>query len=436
MSATAPIYRGWFVALSAVCGIMFGITVLGTVTFGYFVGPLREEFGWTETQVASALSVYLTIVAIALPVIGRLVDRYGARRIVLGSLVLYAAAIASLSLQRGSLAQLYLTYGAVALLGAGVSPVPFARALSLWFDRRRGLALGIALTGGGLGLSVLPKIAQALIGEVGWRGAYVGLALLVLLVGLPIAWLFLRDRPTPEEAGRELGDAPPKSGSANAAPMAGLEVREATATRAFWIMALSFTGLGLAIAGCNAYVPRILMNAGFSAGEASNVQVAMGLAAILGRLAGGYLMDRLYAPLVAFASALSAVFAMLLLTGASGFGLLAIVIGVLLGFATGVEGDVVSYLTSRFFGPRRFAELYGWLAFAYLAGGAAGPLLMGRSIDTLGSYDRGLYVFAGALFAGSVLLLFLGPYRFGGRRGAADGAMAQRLGASSTAAGR
>jgi MFS family permease len=401
------IYSGWRVPVAAAFGISCGVTVLSAVSFGYFVKPLHSAFGWTESEIAIALTLHSGTLVCTLPWVGRLVDRFGTRNVVLPSTILYGLVLASLSFLTPLKIHLYASYIALAVLGSGASPITYARAITLWFDRRRGMALGLALTGSGVGLAAIPVYTQFLIATFGWRNAYLGLGGLLIFIVAPIIALLLRDAPKNKT---EMAVEKREMDYDQSDLSSGFSVRESIKGWRFWVMAGSFLFLGTAIGAMHGYLAPIMAQHGLSAAEAAKVSVALGLSTILGRLLGGYLMDRIYAPIVGAVAGMAAVAAILILQGLTEYGYTALLIGGLYGLASGTEGDLLSYLTGRYFGRKNFAELYGWLAAAHMFGMMIAPLALARSAELLGSYNVALLGSAAALAVGSFVLLSLGRY--------------------------
>src|SRR5262245_39238616 len=176
----------WWVVFATICGLLVGAGPINVFTFGVFLKPITEDLGLSRGAFSMALTVHAAIAAIVLPIIGWLVDRWGARRIMLPGLFLYALATASYALiQASPLLFIFLIFALTGLVGGVQSPIPYAAVIAEWFDQHRGLALGIGTAGVGLGVVVMPQVAALLIDAFGWRLAYVGLAVAVLLVAFP-----------------------------------------------------------------------------------------------------------------------------------------------------------------------------------------------------------------------------------------------------------
>src|ERR1700722_1096658 len=141
------LFRGWWIVVVAIVGQCFGLAPLLVYTFGIFAKPLAQEFHTNRGSIALAVSLLDVVITFAAPGAGRLVDRYGARRITVISYFGLAAALVGLSLVRPPLSLLYTFYALAGLLGIATCPVTFSRVVANWFDKKRGLALGFASTG-------------------------------------------------------------------------------------------------------------------------------------------------------------------------------------------------------------------------------------------------------------------------------------------------
>jgi MFS family permease len=388
----------WGVVLGSLLGLMVGNGPIMQFTFGIFLKPITEEFGWNRTQASLALVLGVTLTAICVPFAGGLMDRHGVRAVTLPAIALLAAFTAAVAFVATSPILFIVLYGLMGIAAAGQTPLPYAKAITAWFDDKRGLALGIAMAGVGLGAALIPQFAQALVSSYGWRGAYIGLGVGVFMLAFP-AVLFLVKMPP-----RESGNTQP---SAQALP--GLSLREAAHTSEFRALAATCFLVACATNGTIAHVVPLLGDRGVTASEAAGSLAFAGLSLIIGRIWAGYMLDRMHGPIV------SAVFFALPLIG---IGLLAANVSspalcvVLIGLGLGAEVDLIAYLTSRYMGLKSFGEIYGLLFAIFLLGSAVGPLVMGVSFDVFASYGPCIAVFAGALIAAIYLMLRQGEYRF------------------------
>ena len=400
---------GWWIVFVAAIGLFMGYGPIVTFTFGVFLRLLNQEFGWSRGDIAQAFSLSLLVMSVAFPFIGRLVDRLGARKVIIPSILLFGLAFMSLSQLSANLWHLYAVYIVLGLVGGGTAPVPYSNVLSHWFDKKRGLALGVAMVGLGLGAFVMPSLAQSLLVSYGWRHAYIIIGVMVMIVTIPVVGLFLKE--TPEMVGLAPDGATivhqPTAGHPQ---YVGLTATEAWQTSTFWVLVGSFFLMSASVHGCLIHLVPLLTDRGISPQLAAAATSLFGGALLFGRVGAGYLLDHFFASTVAVGFFSGATLGLILLwSGATGS--TAFVAAFLVGLGMGAEGDIIAYLVGRYFGLRAFGEIYGYAFGAFTLGGVVGPLLMGKGFDATGSYSLGLGVFVFATMLAAGLMTRLGPYR-------------------------
>jgi predicted MFS family arabinose efflux permease len=272
----------------------------------------------------------------------------------------------------GNLWQLYAIFAILGAVGSGTAHLAYARAVSTWFERRRGMALGVVMTGGAVGAIILPPFAQALIQGLGWRGAFGSLGALVLAVGLPVVVPMVRERP---------GFGLDRRGETE-----GATVSQALRSRVFWILLVVLFLFSIGQNGALAHLSALLTDRGIPPDRAAIAVSLMGAASLLGRLAAGWLLDRLFAPRLAFCVIALAALGMYTLAFAHSLAAGAIAAS-LVGAGMGGEAAITPYILSRYFGLKSFSMLYGFTWTGYAIAGAIGPVLMGRAYDTTASYQ-------------------------------------------------
>ena len=365
-------YPGWKIVMASFFGIMVSFAAIVPYTFGLFVKPLAESFGWHREVTSAGFSIAALTLAAASPGLGFLLDRYKPRRIVLPCIVVFSAAYASLALLTPHLMQFYLTFFVIGLVGNGTAYIGYSRAISTWFNYRRGFALSIMLAGTGLGAMLLPVLVQAVITQLGWRAAYLTLGLLAFTVGFPLTAAFVRERPVAQQdrdVSTELGEP----------------VARALATPAFWIIAATVCLYAISVNGTIAHLSALLTDRGVSAAGAAWSVSIIGATGLVGRLLTGLFVDRFFGPRVSQIMLLITVLGIVMLSVANSLtaGLIA---AALIGFSMGSEGDITPYLLGRYFGLKRISTLYALTWTTYAIGAATGPILVGRVFDTMGSY--------------------------------------------------
>jgi MFS family permease len=365
-------YPGWKIVLAGFFGVMVSFAAIVPYTFGLFLKPLTASFGWHREATSAGFSIAALTVAAASPGLGFLLDRFRPRSIILPCIVVFSAAYASLALLTPHLLHFYLTFFVIGLVGNGTAYIAYSRAISTWFNRRRGFALSIMLAGSALGAMVLPVLAQAVITHLGWRAAYLTLGVLAFAVGFPLTAAFVRERPVAQQ-------------DRNVSTDFGEPVAKALATPAFWIIAATVCLYAISVNGAIAHLSALLTDRGISASGAAWSVSIIGATSLVGRLLTGLFLDRFFGPRVSQIMLLMTVLGIVLLSVANSLTAGLIAAG-LIGFSMGSEGDITPYLLGRYFGLKRFSTLYALTWTTYAVGGATGPILVGRVFDTLGSY--------------------------------------------------
>jgi MFS family permease len=252
---------------------------------------------------------------------------------------------------------------------------------------------------------VAPAYTVWLIEEFGWRGAYVGIGLLPLLLAGPFVWIWFRPRQPGEPESVADGAVAP------AAPVAhwGLTLGEAVRGYRFWVLCASIFAIYLAVSGISPNLIAALTDQGFTAATAATVQGVYGFSIMLGRLVVGWLIDRYWAPGVAVVSLSLPAIGCVILMGSPDF-TWAVIAAFLIGFAAGAELDLMAFFAARYFGLAHYAKIYAILyAILAVAGGLA-PMLFARVFDVTASYDISFLIATGLFLFGAVILLALGRY--------------------------
>ena len=408
--ASSEFSRGWRVLLASLLGTACGASPIPYNTIGFFIEPLQREFGWSRAEISVGITIYGVLGALLAPLFGWMADRYGVRRVALGSLAAFGLVFASFAVVPGSLLGFYTLWILVGLVGIGSTPITWSRAINLWFFKSRGLALGLTLLGTSLTAMFLPKLTVFLIQNYGWRSTYGLIALLPLGVALPVGLLWFRE-PRPEERPAELTAA--VQDSSTSTPPGGLlgrSLAEAVREPRFWLLWLSIVLINIAYGGALVHMPSMLGAQGFTK-EAATVMGAFGLSIFFGRIITGFLLDRIWAPLVTFPILCLPAISCWILTSEYVLSLqMAFIAAFLLGLAGGAETDLIAYLSGRYFGMAHYGQIYGVLYMAFGISTGISPTLYGWVRDTTGSYDAMLQIATVLFLIGASLILLLGPY--------------------------
>jgi len=401
-----PFYRGWLVVAVCLLGVSTGPAAFTLGSMGLFFDGFEREFGWSRGDVSSALSIMMGVTAVSLPFVGWLIDRYGVRRVLAPSVALFGLLLMSASLVT-QLWQLVAVYVLIGFLGVGANSVGYMRLLAAWFDRRRGLAIGVAGSGTGLGFAYVPVITQYAVADYGWRGGYVLLGAVMLVVTLPLVLIVLREHPS--DVGLHVdGDPVPAEHHAEADVGPGISLAEAARRRDFWFMLCTFVSVAFVLYGAIPHLVPLLEGRGFDVATAAWIASLFGFATFGGRILIGSLVDHFEARLVAV------VFFAL---SAGGMALLALDLplwavllsALLLGGSLGAEVDMLAYLISRYFGVRCFSQIFGAMFGVVMFSMALGPKIFGEVFDRTGSYTTVILAGVPACLISMVLVGLLGP---------------------------
>ena len=400
--------RGWPVLTSAIFGIAFGLSPMPFYTMGIFAPILAREFHWTFAQIFAGLTCTSAAVIFASPVVGLTADRIGVRPVALTSVALFGLCFMGVGLSSGSLPLYYFTWVMIAVLGTGTLPITWTRAVNDCFESGKGLALGLSLLGTGLFGFLIKPLAAWFIAEFGWRGAYVAIGALPLLIALPIGLMFFRDpgRGSNDSANRAAAASRPR-----AVRTEGLTLRETLSEWRFWLLSSCFIAVAFAIGGLIPNMENMLRLSGFTHENIVFLTSLIGLSVIVGRVLGGWLMDRLWAPAVA-AVILGAPAAGCLILAAPVVSDRGAMLSIfLIGLAAGAEYDLLAFMVARYFGMKSYSGIYGVLYSCYALGAGVGPVAFGASFDRTHSYSESLHIAMALFLVPSLLMLSLGPYR-------------------------
>ena len=364
--------------------------------FGLFLIPISTEFGWPRSAVSIVLLIIAIAGALSYPIVGRMIDRYGARRIILAGNLLFAASVALVSLSSASYVQFYLAYALLGIAAAIPSPVTFTKVIAGWFDRNRGLFMGfVGGVGNGVGAALAPVYVNSLLVTYDWRGAMLGLAAAIVVIGFPVLFLFLRD--------------PPKSDKKAAESTEGMTLAEARKTATFWLILVSIAMGAGCVTAVFAHVIPMLVDRGIGMDKAITVLVTFSMVTAVWQVGVGYALDRISKPWIAAPFYIAAMAGLLLLEFSSSYSSL-LLAGVLLGLGLGTEYGILPYFLSRYFGVRHYGAISGTVYGVIVLTQGITPFLMDLNFDSSGNYRIAITVICLALLSGAFLLTRLPPF--------------------------
>ncbi|MBD3759337.1 MFS transporter [Rhizorhabdus sp.] len=361
--------RAWGPLLGACLCSFCGMAAVVYFTYGLFQPHIVRDTGWSAAGVAAAMGPGVLFGGLMLPLVGRMTDKFGGRRLILMGGISFAIGMVCLGLLSVNLIMFTVLTMVTYLLGFAGTVLPYARVLTGWFVKRRGMALSLMFCAAALGTAAWPLFAAFLIEDIGWRRAYVVMGCIaggvIFLCGL----FLLRDAPEPQPI--EFGTA----------VKPGLTVSEALRSALFWKICLIFTVVSAVFGGSSVQFPILLQKLGVDGGTAAASMSMVGIAMFVSRVLLGLVIDRLF---VAHATI------GIILVGALAFALLLVGIAqplvfaaaFFVGFGLGAEYAIVAYIVSQAFGLRAYGAIYGIITLATTLGMAGGPAAIGVSLVT------------------------------------------------------
>ncbi len=365
--------------------------------FGVVLKPISEEFGWNRAQLTGAVMLAMIVLSICQPLVGLLVDRIGAKKILVGGIALLGVSLIPFAFAT-SLWQIYVLYGVLISLGlAAASPVLTTSIVGRWFTHNRGLAMSVATSGSAFGQLLIVPVATWIMLATSWQTTYQVLAVALLAVALPISAIFLRDAPPAAVAA---GEAP--------APEEGLTLREAVAHPAFWILAFGFVVCGWTMAFPNTHFLAYADDMGMSVLHAANTISVTAIFSILGSVLLGLAADRFRrTSVLALTYALRGLAFLLLFWLPAGN--LLYVYGLVLGISWTATTPLTAAIAADRYGPKHLGFIFGSLFTFMNLGFGFGSLLGGVIFEMTGGYQLALIVNV-ALGLAATVLVFLVPH--------------------------
>ncbi len=403
MAEGATASQEWRAGWRVVVACMGGMTLLGLgfLTIPTFYAPLEHEFHWTRGQFSSAFLVYAGASVLLAPLVGRVLDRWGVRRIALPGCVLVGIAWALFATLTGSLVQWLLLWLFLACACQMIMVTVWSAAVSSYFTVSRGLALALTMGANGGTQLIGANLTNHLIEHQGWRHAFVIMGLGWGAVVTLLCVFLLKDRRAPRRG--EWAAAP-------AAELPGFTVREGVRSASFMKLAAAVFLCYLLTNGLMLHVVPLLESRGLGHDPAVWIYSSLGITGALANVASGYLVDRLPAkPVAVFLLALPAIACALLLQPSTSFWQRFIAANIF-GIAAGGQMPALVYLATRHFGLRSFGTLFGFVGSAMAIASAVGPFLAGQMFDRTHSYTLFLTICIPLALVGGLVVFSLGRY--------------------------
>ena len=386
----------WRIVVGALVGVAFGVNGISYAAFGVMVDPLAAAFGTPVSRINLWVTCWSFGNVAAAPVIGALADRFGARRVILTALPIF---ILSLILEGSIGPHLWMLYTLAAIVGSvgtGSGPITYSRVVNTWFDAGRGAALGIMSAGIGLCYLLGPRLVQALVDAKGWRAGFFGLAAAHLLAfPLIIGWVRER-RETVVRASRPVE--------------VGFTVRQTLRLPVFWYATVAFFLYGLCAGGVTVNLVPFMTASGLTRASAASYMGLLGIFSVTGRVATGFIIDRLPVGLVCGVILVleGLAFATFGLYGTGAVGLTLAVTG----FAFGGEVSCMSYAIVRYFGVRHYGAINGLFAIVVGIAVGLGPPLIGYLHEASGGYRVPFLTGAAMAVASAIFFAVLASFPY------------------------
>ena len=387
----------WPLLLAAMMGV--GLASVIPYSIGIFIGPIRQDFGWSSELILAAFALIGIMGIIGAPFTGQLIKRFSARTLALTGTVVIALGTATLGLIPRSVELFFACFLVIATGNTLVSAIIWQKIIVERFVKARGLAVSVALCGSNIAGSISPLLATLVIQETNWRVGYFALGAYMLLSVLPLAWFFFRE--TPVDVMRSKAD--------NLTPLAGLTPRQAVRTLEFWCMSVSFMFAGMGITGYVVYLVPMLTSRGLPLLLAASVLSGLSVAALGGRLLAGALMDHVFAPRLASIALILPLASSALLLFLPPEYWVAVAAAVLVGLSTGAEFNMIAYLTTRYFGLKDYGAIGGIFYCVFMLGCLGGQQLPALLLHWWG-YEQVIIVFGASFVIASTMMLACRPY--------------------------
>ena len=400
------IYRGYPIAL--VVFLSTGLSVgMAQYAFGEFATPLKEEFGWSQTQLNLSLA-FSFISGLLAPFIGNLSDRIGIRPVMFGSLLL----IASGFLLRPLISELWHWYLFSSLVYAGfpgATIMPAGKMVGLWFPKTRGRVMGAVVAGNNFGGVTMPPLAAGIITAVSWEMAYVTFGLLMAVLGIVALLVIVEDESKVESEMNRTGRSD-QAHVARAAARAGLTVKQALANRNFWLIMLGLVAATFTYQGVLTQLRQHFEESGFApavATTAVSIVAGMGIAS---KLAFGRASEKITARIATIISvSFQALGVFIIATTDTTFVLW---VGIFI-FGTGFGGlgALIVLVVQEAFGMKEFGGIMGLMQVGMIASGTGAPLIAGAIHDSTDSFDNSFLIVVAVFILGIVALALARPVK-------------------------
>ena len=391
--------RSTGVVFACTVGIALGLTSTVQTVFSLFLVPISNEFETSRSSVSAVLLLIALSNALVYPLIGRLADRFGARIIIMTGLLIFVLSVACASLVQ-SLIHLYVVYFMIGVSGSVLGPILFTKIIAGWFDNNRGFYLGvIGGVGNGIGSTLMPIFVFMLMSDHGWRFAYQGIALLILIIGFPVLYSLLRD---PPDSIKALTDSK-VSDAEDATDRTGLTLSQSRQTKTFWLLLVSISLCTGCLMAVFTHIIPILTDRGLSMKDATSVLATFAMMTVVAQVSIGALLDKLTRPRAIAPFFIIAALGIGIIGSSSSIPML-LLSAALMGFGLGAEFGLLPYSISRYFGLRDYGSISGVMYSIVALTTGFTPVLMDVVFDVFGDYKFALLAALAGMLVGAIII--------------------------------
>ncbi|MDP6056013.1 MAG: MFS transporter [Dehalococcoidia bacterium] len=400
------IYRGYPIAVVVFLstGLSVGMT---QYSFGEFAGPLKEEFGWTQTQLNLSLA-FSFISGILAPFVGNLSDRIGIRPVMFISLLL----IASGFLLRPLITELWHWYLFSSLVYAGfpgATIMPVGKMVGLWFPKTRGRVMGAVVAGNNFGGITMPPLAAAIIASLSWEMAYLTFGLIMAALGAVALFVIVEDENKIESEMNRTGRGD-LAQIARAASQTGITVREALMNRNFWLVMIGLVAATFTYQGVLTQLRQHFEESGFTPAVATTAISVIAGMGIGSKLAFGRASENITARIATIISVSLQAIGVFIIAQVDAAPLMWVGIFVF-GLGFGGLGALIVLVVQEAFGMKEFGGIMGLMQVGMIASGTGAPLVAGAVHDSTGSFDSSFMLVVGIFVIGIVALVLARPVK-------------------------
>ncbi len=393
------VYYGWWLLAGSVVAMAIGSGV-SFWAFGLYVQPLEDDFGWSRADVSLGFSVSILVSGLAGPMVGKWIDVRGPRIVIIIGAVLTGLTYILMA-TTDELWQWYVYQSINAVPRQMMFFIPFQTLIARWFNRRRGVALGVLGSGFSLGGLVVVPVMRFVIDNYGWEASFVFSGIITTAIFVPLGLFLVKN--SPEDVGVHADGAPVVRDAPPPPPVSGATLGQALRTPLFWALAGALMLFFFGMFGWLVHQIPFYESVGMSRQSASLVVALAAGAGVLSRLAFAVVVDRVrlfeYLAMGLGVILLAAMTTLLLDTGPVGIGLF------LAFWVVGASAGPMmeALLLTRAFGLAHFGTIFGVLIVVETVGQILSPVVAGKIFDATGSYDGALIMFMGT-FIGAIVL--------------------------------